>query len=150
MEIKTTEQTRIETITTYVAADGTEFKDMAACQKYEQSYICAIMSKIKAITIKESSEYGLFKMGCDEDTCYVVIPKTPQDITNILQMHSAVNNTNNPTDYITDGDINKVLILTVSYDGDWMSIKRLDDVINHITCGLFTITENPKEEKAND
>ena len=150
MKIKTTEQTRTETITTYVAADGTEFNNREACEKYEQSYLCAIMSKIKAITIKETGEYSLFEAGSDDHTCYVVIPKTPQDITNILQMHSAINNTSTPTDYITDGDVNKVLILTVGYEGDWMSIKRLDDIIDHITCGLFTIAENPKEEKAND
>lgn len=150
MEIKTTEQTRTEIITTYVAADGTEFTTQAACEKYEQSYLCAIMSKIKAITIKEVSEYGLFEAGGDDSTCYVVIPKTPQDITNILQMHFAINNTNTPTDYITDGDINKVFILTVGYEGDWMSIKRLDDMIDHITCGLFTIAENPKKEETND
>lgn len=150
MEIKTTEQTRTEIITSYVAADGTEFNSREACEKYEQSYLCAIMSKIKAITIKETSEYGLFEAGSDDHTCYVVIPKTPQDITNILQMNSAINNSNTPTDYITDGDINKVLILTVGYDGDWMSIKRLDDIIDHITCGLFTIAENPKEDKVND
>ena len=108
------------------------------------------MSKIKAITIGETSEYSLFEAGSDDHTCYVVIPKTPQDITNILQMNSAINNTNTPTDYITDGDVNKVLILTVGYEGDWMSIKRLDDIIDHITCGLFTIAENHKEEKSND
>lgn len=48
-EVKTIERTVTEERVTYVAADGTEFKDETECNKYEESALCAIKLRLPTV-----------------------------------------------------------------------------------------------------
>lgn len=77
MEIKEEkiEQTIYEVKKTYVANDGTEFKDLEECEKYEESSKCVINSMFNKLKTQKTEYIGdcdMFNMFQYEDDMYAV------------------------------------------------------------------------------
>ena len=79
---------RKETVTPYTvyeAVDGTEFRDKAECEKYENSARGILRSKLKKITLDSSHNCWDVMGGNEDNVCLALAPKTQEDIDVILQ-----------------------------------------------------------------
>ncbi len=71
----------------YVANDGTEFRDMEECKKYEESAKCVLLVRYREIVVKSSNEYELFGFGSEDCTIDVVKPRVKEDIDLLLRIY---------------------------------------------------------------
>jgi len=83
MEIKTEriEKTIYEEKKTYVANDGTAFKDMEECEKYEETAKCVINSMFKSVPQKHEYWFNTrFDLFCCDDEIYAVKIRDRDDL----------------------------------------------------------------------
>ena len=85
MEIReeTIEKTVYETKKTYIANDGTEFKNREECEKYEETAQCAINSMFKKLKIQQTDSVGedeTFNLFMYEDTMHAVKIETLEEL----------------------------------------------------------------------
>lgn len=71
----------------YEAIDGTIFYNKEECEKYEMTAKAVIKSKFLKLIVKESTECGIFGVGSDDYTTYVVKPVTSEDAATIKQLY---------------------------------------------------------------
>lgn len=127
MTIKTTEQTEIKVITTYVSADGKEWETKEACLEWEKGIECVAKiawNKIPKIEVS-TCDCGLDYSNEDEEA-YIVIPRNHDDIIaieNYCRVYA------NDSANIDDSDIGKATILNFGYDHDWVGVT---DVEKHL------------------
>ena len=80
----------------YIANDGTEFKDMEMCKKYDESALCAIKTRLglKPISKKNENEEiqkalnaldCLIEDGSDMSDYFIWTPANEDEIKNLLQ-----------------------------------------------------------------
>ena len=129
----------------YVAADGTEFSDKDQCEVYEKSAYCVIRSRFMKLVVFESSEYGAYECGSDENEAYVVIPKSKEDI-DAIKMFLVANDAGKGTvNSFTDEFIGKVFVINVGYDHDWAGYTNLGNLVDRLTDGKYEIVEKKGE-----
>lgn len=58
--------------TKYIASDGTEFSVKEECAKYEESLECVLLTGLKSLIVKKTSECALFGTGSGDD-CVIAI-----------------------------------------------------------------------------
>lgn len=77
----------------FVANDGTEFTDEEQCKKYEESALGVLMTRYKPLVVCQTTEYGFFDFGCEDNAIDIVAPKTQKDVDTLLQMYILLNDT---------------------------------------------------------
>lgn len=146
-EVKVTRT--VEEVTGYKAIDGTYFRDVEECKKYEESAKCVAFAKVKEYRICRISEYDLFDAGCD-DREYDIFRVENEKVFDDIMMYIA-SKIYSPDSYMPDfikrknDFIGKEMIVRWSYDEDWCCIQKLDDILKEIT-ESYTKAITPKEE----
>lgn len=131
--MKTKEIEIVTKKTVYEANDGTIFYDSCECEKYDKTAIGVLKSRIKNFLVNSGTEYELFGCGCDDNRCWVVLPKTTEDISLIKQLLLMYGHCIEDVERVGETDVNKYFILTWSYDGTDMWYMKLDNLIINIT-----------------
>lgn len=81
-------EVRKETVTPYTvyeAVDGTEFRDRAECERYENSARGVLRGKLKKITLDDTHNCWDLMGGEENYVCLALAPKTQEDVNVILQ-----------------------------------------------------------------
>ena len=72
MKVIEKERTQVQKYNIYEAADGCTFDTQEECEKYEQTAKFVLRAKFKKLVVKESTEWGFFNVGSDEDIAYAL------------------------------------------------------------------------------
>ena len=94
--MKTEIRTKVTTseYNVYIANDGTEFKDMEMCKKYDESALCAIKTRLDLKPISDENEEirnalnaldSLIEDGSDVSDYFIWSPANEDEIKNLLQ-----------------------------------------------------------------
>lgn len=59
--------------TKYIASDGTEFSLKGECEEYEKSLKCVLLTGLKSLIVKTTTECTIFGTGSDEDDSVIAI-----------------------------------------------------------------------------
>lgn len=134
MITKQIEEHAIKYRTVYIAADGTEFDDETTCHTYEKSLACALKTNLKEMSIRDTStEEDLFYTGSCETEVFVVVPKTKEDILHIKQLAFGFGASEDQvSNWISEEDIDSVLLVTIGYNNEWAYVSRLNNIIKNI------------------
>jgi hypothetical protein len=87
MKTITREKQIVEKYELFVAEDGTEFKDMAECQKYEESAEGVLSAKYHPLVVGTTTEYNIYDTGREENKVELVKVASKADADIILQMY---------------------------------------------------------------
>ena len=139
----------------YQATDGTEFNDCAECEKYENSARGVLLAELKNCEINRGTEYDLLGTDSSDYEIRLVVPRNIQDLRNINYLYRLCFNSYQDDDklYVTDSDINKIIMIFVSQYDDCVYFKKLDDMFNSLIGNThkFTIKElSPAHGTIND
>ena len=130
-EIKT--ETTIYNIE-YEAADGTRFTNKEACIKYDQTVAGVLRGYLKEMSLVVATEEELLHTGSCETTLFTVVPKTQTDIDHIKQFAFACGcGDRSFMSLLTSDVINKVVLVYVGIDNDWVYVDTLDRLVERIT-----------------
>lgn len=115
----------------YEAMDGTQFEDKDECLAYERSAKGVIKGRVRKLVINEGNECGLLNTGNDENTVWVVKPKTDADVDAIKQLYNVYGGR---TEYLPflDDQVGKVVLLTFSYDDEDMWLDTFEALTKRI------------------
>ena len=163
METKTItkEKTVTETYDVYVAQDGTEFRDMEQCRKYEETAVCAVRMRLDFKPLKGNKEDkdqmyyaiealdGVLENGCDMADYYLWTPKSEDDCKNFLQWAKLksggwVDGLAKP-EYLKDFTYRSTEVkpnetyIVEHYDGDYISLINKSSFLNAMTKMFDTI-----------
>lgn len=112
--------------TVYVAVDGTEFEDRNECERYDKSAMGVVKGRVKKLAVKVTD--GWTAVGGDSDhEVWIVVPKTPEDVSSIRQLLVLYENTN-PSDELEE-QIGKPVFLIWNYDRAYMWFKTLESIV---------------------
>ena len=117
----------------WVSKDGKEWEKEEDCKKWEESYECTMEALFGNIakTTANTFELGL-PYNCNDDECYLVKPKTMDDIVIInAYIKAVVYDSTNAV--LTDKHIGKVVALNFGYGRDWCSVYEMGDHLESIT-----------------
>ena len=139
----------------YQATDGTEFNDCAECEKYENSARGVLLAELKNCEINRGTEYELLSAGSSDYEIRLVVPRNIQDLRNINYLYRLCLNSSQCDDklYVTDSDINKIIMMFVSQYDNCIYFNKLDDMFNKLIGNThkFTIEElSPAPGTIND
>ena len=139
----------------YQATDGTEFNDCVECEIYENSARGVLLAEIKNCEINRGTEYDLLNTGSSDYEIRLVVPRNIQDLRNINYLYRLCLNSSQCDDklYVTDSDINKIIMLFVSKYDNCIYFNKLDDMFNNLIGNThkFTIEElSPAPGTIND
>ena len=144
--------------TIYVAVDGTEFRDKAECEKYEQTAHAVVRQKFLKLIIAEKTEYDFFHVGSDDSTVYAVKMDSQEDADTVLQLYFL----DNPY-VLRDEDAPKkykerahnlvntayqeqdILFVGENYEGDIFLINTRANIIEDLQ-----MIDQPKQEEKKD
>ncbi len=93
MTVKTEEIKKevTETVTKYVASDGTEFRSESLCREYEETLPCIFKTRLKdcSVNIDKDDMYKkgldcLLDDGCSRTDYTKFTPKTDEDLNNLI------------------------------------------------------------------
>lgn len=128
-----------ETIVTFIASDGKEFKNEEDCKKYEESYVCTIKTCFKKIPHLEKAASSLYmQYGDAEDKAYMLIPRNIEDVcavNRILDYCDGIYGLIGKT-RLTQDDINKTILINFGYEGmesGWYIMLRKDAYLKQIS-----------------
>lgn len=138
--MKQIEKTRTITEIKYQAIDGTEFDDKNECIKYDNTALAVMMARYKSLVITSMTEWDLFGVGCDDNTCNIVKLTKDSDISIIMWLLAYHNNYSDEKlqeleiKIINTIESNDVLIINRGYSSDdfWICNTALG-IINRIT-----------------
>ena len=118
----------------YQATDGTEFNDCAECEKYENSARGVLLAELKNCEINRGTEYDLLNTGSSDYEIRLVVPRNIQDLRNINYLYRLCLNSSQCDDklYVTDSDINKIIMIFVSQYDNCIYFNKLDDMFNSL------------------
>lgn len=130
-----------ETIVTFIASDGKEFKNEEDCAKYEKSYVCTIKTCFKKIPHLEKAASSLYmQYGNEEDEAYMLIPRNIEDVcavNRILDYCDGIYGTIGQTPgRLTQDDIGKTILINFGYEGmesGWYTMLRKDEYLKRIS-----------------
>ena len=129
----------------YQATDGTEFNDIAECEKYENSARGVLLAELKDCEINRGTEYDLLSTGSSDWEIRLVDPRGIQDLRNINYLYRLCLSNSQCDDklYVGDSDINKIIMIFVSQYDNGIYFKKLDDMLNSLIGNThkFTIEE---------
>lgn len=111
--------------------DGTQFDDKEECIAYERSAKGVIKGRVKKLVVTEGSECDILNAGSDENDVWVAKPKTEADLDAIRQMYNLYGGR---SEYlpILDGQVGKLVIITLSYDDADMWIDTFEALTKRI------------------
>lgn len=139
-----------ETVVTFIASDGKEFKNEEDCEKYEESYVCTLKTCFEKVPHLEKAATSLYiQYGTEEDEAYMLIPRNMEDVcavNRILDYCDGVYGSIG-TDRLTQDDIKKAVLINFGcegIEGGWYTLLRKDEYLKKITKEL-----NEYEEKIN-
>ena len=140
--------------TFYVAIDGTEFRDKAECEKYEQTAHAVVRQKFLKLVIADKTEYDFFHVGSDDTTVYAVKMDSQEEADTVLQLYYMDNpyvlkDEEAPKRYKerafnlvnTAYQEKDILFVGENYDGDIYIINTRNNMVRN----LLSI-DKPKEE----
>ena len=115
----------------YVSVDGKEFANEADCMKWEASYKGTIEASWRLVKKLEvnSTDLGL-PWSSDDHECYVVEPKSIEDITLInayIQSSTDIDRA-----ILTTAHIGGMIVLNFGYDHDYCDMYVLSEHIDKI------------------
>lgn len=136
MKIKEIEKTYKEKV--YVAVDGKEFKNEAACKEWENSYECTMKQSFDKLPKKAIDGISVaFPCASCDDHVVVVEPSSLDDITVInAYVHSCVDCSAPLMDATYIG---KKVVLNFGYGDDYFSFALLDDLIKDFNSNIERI-----------
>lgn len=135
--IEKIEKTVVEEKVTYIAIDGTVFKDEENCKEWEEDYKCVISQTFNNMQkIEVDPVYMGVPYSNEDDIAFIVIPKTEQDIITLKYIHDA----NGFGEMNIDLNwINKKILIRFGYgfsqsifNTDYVDIFVLDEFMNDI------------------
>lgn len=126
----------------YQATDGTEFNDCAECEKYENSARGVLLAELKNCEINRGTEYDLLGTGSSDYEIRLVVPRNIQDLRNINYLYRLCFNSSQDDDklYVTDSDINKIIMMFVSQYDNCIYFNKLDDMFNNLIGNTYKFT----------
>ena len=163
MTVKTEEIKKevTETVTKYVAKDGTEFNSDVQCLGYEETVKCVFGERLKGVKVPIKKD-GMFEKGLDcllddgmaRSDYYKIVFKTEDDIKNFIG-YAVVNNTAQASDkYNTYRLSFNELKVGVTYlyveipDCDYSFITSYEKIMSSLKSGWdFLMEEEKKEEE---
>lgn len=86
MKTITREKQIVEKYEVFVADDGTEFKDKAECEKYEESAVGVLNAKYRPLLVGSTTECGIYETGNEDDKVELVKVASDEDADIIMQM----------------------------------------------------------------
>lgn len=108
----------------FVASDGTEFSFRDECEKYEESALGVLMTKIKPLVIKEICTEDIHGYGSCDETVWVLKPTTQEHADIILQMYLLINPHMKNDDYAHYVERAKKLIQRALDENDILFVGR--------------------------
>lgn len=87
MEIISREKVEKKYFNVYVANDGTEFSDRDQCEKYEESAMGVLMSKIKPLMVREITTEDIHGYGSSDETVQIFKVESQEDADALLQTY---------------------------------------------------------------
>lgn len=85
--MKKIQKEKVSTYDVFVAIDGTEFREMEECKKYEESAKGVLNAKYRKLVVKSVSEYEVCSCGSEDNTCDIVKINSQADADIVLQMY---------------------------------------------------------------
>lgn len=144
--------------TFYVAVDGTEFREKAECEKYEQTAHAVVREKFLKLVISEKTEYDFFHVGSDDTTVYAVKMNSQEEADAVLQLYFLDNpyvlrDEEAPRKYKerahnmvnTAYQEQDILFVGENYEGDIFLINTRANIIEDLQ-----MIDQPKQEKKKD
>lgn len=144
--------------TQYIADDGTLFYSKEECEKYEQSALFVVNSKLKRLNGRDVSVFDLYDEGSEEDGIEIFDVQTEEDLENLRRYVYLTLAQNNATPkegevILADATIGHEIIVFWWYDRDGYYILgdgSLDSVIerikkNYLKC--FKTREQLRQER---
>ena len=144
METKRIERVNYDYI--YVATDGTEFYSEDECRAYEQSAKGVLKTRLKKFALSVSTECDLFNgSGSDENTTYVVVPKSEAEVQVIHQLIHLMSygDKERQTERV---EVGKLVIVMIGYQDDGLWVTDFNEIVSKATEGAYEIVEK-KEKK---
>lgn len=134
------EETKVITTEVYVSADGKEFNNKEHCLEWENSYRGTLELSWKKLVKKEicAVDYGI-PYSNEDNECYIIIPKSLEEITLINAYISCVTCGNGNS--LDATMINKSICLNFGYDRDWCDVYNVRDFIDKVL-NRISETEN--------
>ena len=142
MQEKKIERKVYETL--YEATDGTEFRTVEECEKYEQTAHAVVRTKFLKLVVEEKNEWKLFGVGSDEDIVYAIKMNTQEDTDTVLQFYYMDNphflNDEETTKKYKERAFNLVntayqeqdiLFVEETYDGDIYILNTRNNIIKN-------------------
>lgn len=135
----------------YVSVDGKEFTNEADCRAWEKSYRGTLEASWKLVEKKEVSggDYGV-AWTSDDDECYVIKPKTLDDI---VFINAYIEGTTCETGELTTEHIGKLIFINFGYDHDWCSVTVLEENLAKVAERIAKLEaefNGEKEEENNE
>ena len=119
MKINRKEVTKVETITEYIAADGTTFQDKEMCECYEKSALCAVKKTLKKLNVKDISQWDLFGTGSDEDMVEIYDVKSAEDLMHLRMYCDLESNGRGDLDKLNKLTVGHEVVIFWNYDRDY-------------------------------
>lgn len=136
-----TKQKELKTFkTVYVAVDGTEFDNDKECRIYERSASGVLRGMVHKLAVREMTEEEAFSTGSCDNDCWIVIPKTKEDIFHLKQLFLSSGGSQSYAEKLDDSQIGRIVIVTFSYDDSSMWFKTLDSLVEGIAGDSVTLT----------
>jgi hypothetical protein len=144
--------------TFYVAMDGTEFRDKAECEKYEQTAHAVVRQKFLKLVIADKTEYDFFHVGSDDTTVYAVKMDSQEEADTVLQLYFLDNpyvlrDEENPKKYKEEAlnmvntayQEQDILFVGENYEGEIFLINTRANIIEDLQ-----MIDQPKQEEKKD
>jgi len=149
-----------ETVTRYVAKDGTEFNREEDCLRYEQTMGCVFKTRLRGIMTHISKE-GMWEKGLDclfDDGCarseyYKITPETEEDINNLVGYLQSTNASEGHEKYNTvrlnfnELKVDETYLFVYIADCEYSFITSLDRLTETIKSGWNFLMEDEKNEE---
>lgn len=134
-------QKEIKTYTDiYVSVDGREFENQEDCEAWEKSYKGTMVASWNLIEKEQVSDCSLgLPWSSDDHECYVIKPKTLDEITliNAYIQSSTYDN----CAILTTNHIGKLIAVNFGYDHDYCDIYILEEHVNEIAKYVSELAE---------
>lgn len=162
MTVKTEEIKKevTETVTKYVATDGTEFNVESLCREYEGTLPCIFKTRLKncAVDIDKENMYR-YGLDCILDDGYgrsdytKFTPKTEEDLKNLIGYLKARNLVEPSRDYncswlrLDELKIGETYLFVVVDDSEYTYITSFDKLSKVLKSGWDFLMEDEKNEE---
>lgn len=129
----------------YVTVDGTEFDNQEQAELYESSAFGVLKGRLVKMALATGDENEITGAGCEDNTSYVVAPKTEDEVATIQQLCYMKGYGDWKKIQADKAEVGKVLIVTLGFDDDGIWLTDLAEMVSKATAGKYEIVEKKGE-----